>query len=149
MTQLSEHFTLEELTFSQVASRQGIDNTPSDAVVANLTRLANTLLEPAREIIEAPAHVDSGYRSSAVNAAVGGAADSAHMDGRAADTVFLGVPLQECFDKLRASDLPFDQIIFECQAWIHMSVAPEGQEPRRQALTATGHPGAWHYQLVT
>ena len=149
MTQLTEHFSLEELTFSQVASRQGIDNKPTPEVVTNLTRLATTLLEPARALIDTPTHVDSGYRSPLVNAAVGGARDSAHMDGRAADTVFLGVPLQQAFDTLRATSLPFDQIIFECQAWIHLSIAPEGQEPRRQALTATGHPGAWHYELVT
>jgi len=144
--QLSQHFSLEELTFSQVAARTGIDNTPSDEVVANLTRLCNLLLEPARAMLEVPVHVDSGYRSTVVNAAVGGARDSAHMSGRAADTVFLGIPLEEAFDKLRASDLPFDQIIFECRAWIHLAIAPEGVQPRREALTATGHAGAWHYQ---
>lgn len=154
MTQLSQHFTLEELTFSQEAQRLGIDNTPSSAVVAELGRLANDLLEPSRAILaahfgrEISIGVDSGYRCPALNTRIGGAVHSAHMVGRAADTRPIGVPLQEAFDVLRETGLPFDQIIFECQAWIHLAIAAEDTEPRREALTATGHPGAWQYQRV-
>lgn len=146
---LSAHFTLEELTFSEVAVRQSIDNTPDQAHIANLQRLCVTLLEPARELLGVPLHINSGYRSTRVNAAVGGAHASAHLLGLAADFVPIGLDLREAFDKLRShADLPFDQVIFECAAWIHLAAHADGLTARRQALTATGHAGAWNYQLV-
>lgn len=149
MINLSEHFTLAELTFSQVAARMDIYNVPDDAQIDYLVQLCEKLLEPARIILGAPLHVDSGYRSSGVNAVIGGAKDSAHMDGRAADLIPLGgVPLRNAFDALRTSQLPYDQLIIECNAWIHIAIAPVGASPRRQALTASGHAGAWTYQLV-
>ncbi len=147
-TPLSEHFCLEEMTRSQTALRQGIDNTPTEGIVANLTRLCETLLEPARALLGEPFHVDSGYRCVALNEAVGGAKSSAHMTGRAADIIPQGLDLHAAFDKLRLSDLPYDQIIIECGAWLHLAVAVEGEQPRRMALTASGGPGDWHYVEV-
>jgi len=149
MTNLSEHFTLEELTFSEIALRKGLINIPSPVQIENLKRLATTALEPARLLLGVPIHSNSGYRSLTVNSAVGGAPDSAHVDGRADDMVPIDVPLRNAFDALRTSPIPYDQIIFECQAWIHIAIAPLGKEPRREALTATGHAGAWHYQRVS
>lgn len=148
MTPLSEHFTLEELTFSQSALRLGIDNTPPAVALEELQKLCSVLLEPARLILGVPLHVDSGYRCPELNSRIGGASASAHMDGRAADIIPIGMPLQQAFDTLHASDLPLDQIIIECGAWLHMAIAPDGVEPRRMAMTASGHPGAWSYQLV-
>lgn len=144
---LSEHFTLQELTASGIALRTGLDNTPDAPHVANLTRLCEMLLEPVRSLLGVPLHINSGYRSGLVNAAIGGAMNSAHMEGRAADFVPIGFPLREAFDVLRTSGLPFDQIIFECAAWIHIAVAPN-DSPRKEALTATGGPGSWHYERV-
>jgi len=147
--QLSPNFTLEELVFSQTASRLGIDNTPPAVALEELGRLCATLLEPARTVLGVPLHVDSGYRCPELNSRIGGASASAHMEGRAADLIPIGVPLATAFETLRTqADLPYDQIIFECAAWIHLAIAPPGAEPRRQALTATGNPGAWQYQLV-
>ena len=135
--QLSANFSLEELTFSSSALRHGLDNTPNADQVANLTRLCETLLEPARALLgNQPFHVDSGFRSEEVNALVHGVPNSAHKDGRAADVIPEGLDLRLCFDELRASSLPYDQIIYECAAWIHLAVAPEGQTPRREALEA-------------
>lgn len=149
MTPLSEHFTLEELTFSQVATRLGIDNTPPAAALENLPRLCALLLEPARTILAVPLHVDSGFRCPELNARIGGSPASAHMFGRAADVIPIGLDLAAAFETLRlTADLPYDQIIFECAAWIHLAVAPEGAEPRREALTATGGPGTWRYARV-
>lgn len=146
---LSEHFSLEELTFSQAALRQGIDNTPDPEQVANLVRLCQELAEPARLILGVPLHVDSGYRSARVNSAVGGSMTSRHMQGLALDLIPIGIPLQDAFDRLRTSpQLPYDQIIFECRAWIHLGAAMVGAAPRRLAMTATGRPGAWEYQRV-
>ena len=146
-TQLSPSFTLEELTYSTTAKRQGLDNTPNDQQVAELKRLCQTLLEPTRALLGVPFHVDSGFRSPAVNNAVGSTAShSAHLDGRAADVIPMKADLRACFDKVRQSNLPFDQIIIECGAWLHMAIAPQGSEPRRQSLIATGSPGHWSYQ---
>jgi len=145
---LSPHFTLEELTFSQYAARTGTPNSPSIAQVSNLKRLCVELLEPARLVLGVAFHIDSGYRSPGVNAAIGGAVNSAHMDGRAADVVPIGLDLAQAFDRLRASALPFDQIIFECRAWLHLAIPPDAVVARRIAETASGSPGNWSYQRV-
>jgi zinc D-Ala-D-Ala carboxypeptidase len=147
--QLSPHFTLEELTFSEVGLRRGIANKPPDVCVANLQRLCMTLLEPAREILEIPLHINSGFRSVELNEVLGGAHRSAHLLGLAADFVPIGWDIRAAFDTLRAEPgLPYDQLIFECSAWIHLSAPAHGLAPRRQALTATGRAGEWTYQLV-
>lgn len=148
MTDLSPNFTLEELTHSQTALRIGIDNTPGDAERANLIRLSFTLLEPIRTLLGVPIHVDSGYRSPDLNTRIGGALNSAHVEGRAADLVPIGMDLGKAFDLIRRSLLPLDQVITECDAWIHVAIAAEGVTPRRQALAASGGPGAWKYSLV-
>jgi hypothetical protein len=145
---MSEHFTLDDLTRSQTASRKGIDNTPPQQAIDSLNLLCSTLLEPARALLGVPISVDSGFRSEALNEAVGGAKSSAHLDGRAADLVPQGVVLQAAFDLLRKSSLPYDQVIFECRAWIHLAIARPGETPRRMALTAAGGPGHWSYQEV-
>lgn len=147
--QLSQHFTLAELTFSQVALRQGFDNTPNTGQLSNLIELCEKLLEPARLLLGVPLHSDSGFRAPVVNEIVGGALGSAHLDGRADDIVPIGMPLRQAFEKLRASALPYDQLIIECNAWLHLAIAPSGTAPRREALVATGQPGAWHYAPAT
>ena len=148
-TPLSPNFTLEQLTNSQTALRKGIDNTPSQDIVDSLTDLCVNFLEPMRELLgNIPIHIDSGYRCLELNEAVGGAATSEHLFGCAADCIPQNADLQKCFDILRNSDLPYDQIIFECKAWIHIGKARPGKTPRRQALTATGGPGSWHYVPV-
>lgn len=142
---LSEHLTLAEMTRSQTASRKGIDNTPSEADIANMTRLAEIAYEPACVLLGEDIPVSSGYRSVALNTAVGGAKHSAHTDGRAVDLQPKNVSLGVAFDTLRQSNIPFDQLIIECNAWIHMAIAREGETPRRECLVASGHPGAWKY----
>lgn len=144
---LSPNFTLEELTRSQAALRLGIPNVPNAAQLDNLRRLCHSLLEPARQFAAVAFHVNSGFRCEQVNAAVGSTAKhSAHLDGRAADIIPVGADLRITFDRLRQNPaLPIDQIILECNAWIHLAVAPEGMQPRREALLASGGPGAWSY----
>ena len=145
--QLSPHFSYEELTFSQVASRFGYNNTPDAECLSNLTRLA-AKLEEARDILGVPIHVDSGYRSLLVNHVVGGATGSAHMAGRAADIVPQGIDLRNAFDALRTNLKGFDQIIIECSAWIHLAIAATYEMPRGEALAASGRPGSWVYTKV-
>lgn len=148
---LSVHFTLEELTRSQAALRLGLDNTPNVEQVKNGEALANFLLEPVRALLGVSLHIDSGFRSPMVNQAVGSTAvHSAHLDFLAADVVPDGMDLRKAFDLIcvAAPGLPLDQIILECNAWIHLGMAPRGKAPRRQFLLAAGGPGHWSYVSV-
>lgn len=131
---LSEHFSLPELTFTQ---QRGIDNTPTPAVVTALRETA-AVLEQVRSLLGGkPITVTSGYRSPAVNAAVGGVANSAHVLGRAADFICpgFGTPLEVCH-AIERSGIAFDQLIHEFGAWVHIAWSPN---PRRQVLTIDGN----------
>lgn len=130
---LSPHFSLSELVASQVATRKGIDNTPAPTIVTNLTRLA-VLLEQVRALVAGPITISSGYRSPALNKAVGGAAGSAHLLGLAADIVVPGWPPKKLAKVIEKSGLAFDQLIYE-GTWVHIALAAGA--PRRQVLTAT------------
>ncbi|OWY35310.1 D-Ala-D-Ala carboxypeptidase family metallohydrolase [Herbaspirillum aquaticum] len=136
MDKLTDHFSLSEMTVSETAARKGIDNTPSPAIIKNLTRTAQ-LLERVRVLLGSkPILVSSGYRSPALNAAVGGSKTSAHMQGLAADFICpgFGTPLAIC-QRLDSLGVEFDQLIQE-GAWVHIGLAAEGIKPRRQVLTA-------------
>lgn len=138
---LTEHFTLEELTFSSTACRMCIDNTPPPAVVERLKMLAAGL-EKVRAQLGAPMHIDSGFRCPALNVAVKGAEKSAHLLGYAADFVCptFGSPL-EIVHKLKASNIAFDQCIQE-GTWVHISFDPRN---RKEVLTAHFGPGGATY----
>ena len=129
---LSPHFSLAELVASQVATRKGIDNAPAAAIVANLTRLA-ALLEQVRALVGAPIAISSGYRSPALNKAVGGAANSAHVLGLAADISTAKLAPKALALLIRQSDITFDQLIYE-GTWVHIGLSTG--VPRRQVLTA-------------
>jgi hypothetical protein len=143
MTQLSPHFSLEELTFSSTATVKGIDNTPTPEIIANLTTLCSTL-EEVRTMLGFPMHIDSGYRCPALNQAVRGVPDSAHVTGYAADFICpeFGTPLQIVESIVHGTTIKFDQIITEGN-WVHLSVAPT---MRQQVLTAHFVDGVAHYQ---
>lgn len=132
MTKLTSHFSLEEFTLSQTAARQGLDNTPSPEVAANLLRTA-TGLEAVRVVLGgAPINISSGYRSPAVNAAVGGAKNSQHLTGQACDfTAPRFGTVQQVFDAIKRSGIAYDQLIIEFGRWVHISFA---DKPRKQAL---------------
>ena len=146
---LSPHFTLAELTRSQVALRRGLFNAPSPEQIHNLQRLAVGILEPVREVLGVPISISSGFRTRALNQIVGGARNSAHMEGLAADIVPINVNLRAAFDTLRSTQIPFDQLIIECNAWLHISLPREGAKPRRTTLSASGEPGHWIYTVVS
>lgn len=130
--QLSKNFSLAELVSSQVSTRKGIDNAPAPAIVANLTRLA-ALLEQVRALVGAPVAISSGYRSPALNKAVGGAANSAHVLGLAADISTAKLAPKALALLIRQSDITFDQLIYE-GTWVHIGLSTG--VPRRQVLTA-------------
>jgi hypothetical protein len=132
MTQLSPHFSLDELTFTE---HREFSNEPNESETKNLERLAQ-FLEMVKELLgNKPVMVNSAFRSKAVNDAVGSRDTSQHRIGCAADIRVPGMTPDEVVKALIDSDLPFDQVIREFDRWTHVSVPndPAGQ-PRRQAL---------------
>lgn len=131
---LTRNFELSEFTTSQTAARLGIDNKPNAQALANLIRTAS-LLEHVRALFGKPIRISSGYRSDAVNAHIGGAKTSQHVNGCAVDFTVHGVALKDVMDAIIANDLPYDQCIYEHAAWIHISVPTSTiGKPRKQAL---------------
>jgi hypothetical protein len=129
---LSTHFSLAEFTTSQTAARRGIDNTPPPEVIAALHRTALGL-EMVRALIQAPIQITSGYRSPALNKAVGGSRNSQHTRGEAADIVApgFGTPADLVKIIVARPEIAFDQCILEFGSWCHISFT---DKPRRQAL---------------
>jgi uncharacterized protein YcbK (DUF882 family) len=131
---LSENFTLEELTRSEAAARNGWDNTPNEAELENLKRLAAMLQEVKAAIGGKPVIINSGFRSKQVNDAVGSNDRSQHRLGCAADLRVPGMTPRQVVEACIAANVPFDQIILEFDAWTHISVpntpeaAPRGSK---------------------
>ena len=129
---LSEHFTLDELTHTD---HRQFDNTPNNNELENLKRLA-VLLEEVKTVLGGkPIMVNSAFRSKQVNDAVGSKDTSQHRIGCAADNRVPGVTPDEVVKAVIASDLGFDQVIREFDRWTHISVPnTKDMTPRRQAL---------------
>jgi hypothetical protein len=125
--QLSDHFSYAELTRSTTAVRKGISNAPSKEHTANLMQLCAEVLEPLRKLYGRPIGISSGYRSPALNKAVGGSAASHHCIGMAVD-IDQGNPAEnmKIFNLLKAYGT-FTQLIFEHgnledgPDWVHVS----------------------------
>lgn len=135
-TYLTEHFSLEEMTASQTASRCSIDNDPTDQELVELTRTCQ-VLEIVRAMWGKPLMVSSGYRCEDLNKEIGGSENSQHMLGQAADFTIpaVGSPKEICQAIVDNGTIPFDQLILEYDDWVHISQAGIGNEPRRQVLT--------------
>lgn len=134
MTDIGDYFTLEELTFSEMAIRKGLDNQPSPVAVEALTALCTHILDPLREKLALPIVITSGYRSPQVNRLIGGSQSSQHCKGEAADLYCRYRSIESLFNEIRRSDLAFDQVIDEFGRWVHISYSIARQ--RRQALRA-------------
>lgn len=132
---LSEHFTLEEMTHSEIGARKGYDNTPNEKEIANLRRLCG-LLEKVKEVIgNKPVFINSGFRSKQVNDAVGSKDSSQHRLGCAADIRVPGMTPKQIISACILARLPYDQIILEFDSWVHISVPnTESDVPRNKAL---------------
>jgi uncharacterized protein YcbK (DUF882 family) len=132
--QLSPNFSLEELTRSETAARNGWDNTPNDAEIENLKRLAALLQEVKTAVGGKAVMINSGFRSKQVNDAVGSKDSSQHRIGCAADIRVPGMTPRQVVETCIAASVPFDQIILEFDSWTHISVpntpetAPRGQK---------------------
>jgi hypothetical protein len=132
---LTPHFTLEELTVSESAERNGWDNTPNEAELANLIRLAQFLEQLKTLLGGKPIMVNSAFRCKQVNDAVGSKDSSQHRVGCAADIRVPGMTPDQVVRAVVGSDLPFDQVIREFDRWTHISVPNTvDTAPRKQAL---------------
>lgn len=125
-----KHFSIRELSRSETASRKGINNTPNSAVVSALTALIDNVLDPLREKWGAPIIITSGYRCPALNRVVGGAVNSQHIRGEAADIRTISDSPEDNMKLLKClleSGLIYDQVIAENidgkgrPDWIHVS----------------------------
>lgn len=145
MTQLSEHFSVEELTHTD---HRELDNTPTTAekciidgkevivnAVANLPRLAGFLEQVKTLVGGKPVIVNSAFRSEAVNSAVGSKNTSDHRRGCAADIRVIGMTPDEVTRAIIASDLPYQQVIREFDRWTHVAITTnEGDTPKKSKL---------------
>jgi len=129
---LSENFTYEELTHTD---HRKFDNTPNEAEMANLVRLA-AFLEQVKEVLGGkPIMINSAFRSEEVNRAVGSTDKSQHRHGCAADIRVPDMTPDEVVTAIMNSGLPYDQVIREFDRWTHVSIPNmEDAEPRSMAL---------------
>jgi len=125
---MTPNFTLAELT---TTSHRQFDNTPNEVEMANLQKLAEFLEEVKALLDGKPIMINSAFRSKQVNDSVGSKDTSQHRTGSAADIRVPGMSPDAVVRALVASDLPFDQVIREFDAWTHISIS---STPRRQAL---------------
>ena len=135
MTQLTANFSLEELTRSEAADRNGWDNTPNAQEIENLKRLAALLQQVKTAVGGKPVMINSVFRSKQVNDSVGSKDTSQHRLGCAADIRVPGMKPREVVEACIAAGVPFDQIILEFDSWTHISVpnTPEFK-PRNSRL---------------
>ena len=136
---ISKNFALSEMTKSATAERLGVDNTPSSIHLVNLTHLAIHILQPVRDQFGVIT-INSGYRSPALNAKVGGSKTSQHCNGQAADFESFSTPNPD-LAKWIANNLEFDQLILEFydgvnpnSGWVHCSYNLMGN--RKKIMTA-------------
>ena len=129
---LTEHFTLEELTHTD---HRELENIPNETELANLKRLAE-FLETVKTVLGGkPIMVNSAFRSKVVNDAVGSKDTSQHRVGCAADLRVPGMTPDEVVKAIIASGIGYDQVIREFDRWSHISIPNhEGNKPRQQAL---------------
>ena len=136
---LSRNFSLQELTKSETAIRKGIDNTPDDVIISNLTTLCNMVLQKVRDC-HGSVIITSAYRSSELNKAIGGSTTSDHCKGCAADFEVPGLDNKE-LARWIIDNLTFKQLILEFyeegnpnSGWVHCSF--EEGENNNQVLRA-------------
>ena len=139
---LTTNFTLAEMTASQVASRNGLNNNPTAGQIENLKKLCESILQPIRNHYDAPVIVSSGFRSPELCIRIGSSIDSQHAKGQAADIQVVGID-NKALAKYIKENLDFDQLILEYykeeegphSGWVHVSYVGKGN--RKESLTAT------------
>lgn len=135
---ISKNFTLEELTASATAKAKGISNNPGQTDIVNLCGLVHNVLQPLRDWWGKEVKIGSGYRSLALNRAVGGVSNSQHMKGEAADLCIDGdMQKGKSWFQFIKQHCEFDQLIMEHNAkgtyWVHVSYRCDGKN-RKQVI---------------
>lgn len=127
MTRITQHFTMEEMTITQV---RGVDNSLPERLYPNMLKICD-FMEGVRSLLQKPIIVNSGYRSMLVNLKVGGSPTSDHMKALACDFICpqFGSPL-DIVRAIRKSGKPLDQCIYE-GTWVHVGI---GERMRQQFL---------------
>ena len=141
---LSEHFSLDEATYSETAIRMHINNQPDERQLENMKSAANQL-EAVRNVTGA-LRVNSWLRLPDVNVAVGGSKVSSHMDGWAIDCSSTAHTPYELCQIVLKNNIKFDQCIHEYGRWMHLSFAPE---MRQQSLTIYKPEGKYKIGILT
>lgn len=148
---ISEHFYLHEFIKSQVASRFGFyeQYNPSQRIIDNIESLVKNVLQPLRYHLNAPIFVHSGYRCYRVNKLIGGANNSQHLYGMAADIECYSKGNKAIYESVLELGLDFDQMINEFNFdWIHISYNPLADKQRKVVLSATRRNGKTIYTFV-
>ena len=138
MMNLSQYFKLEEFEFSDTAKAKGINNSIPKDLIPNLVRLHDNVLYPLRKLVGCPVRITSGYRCAELNKAVGGANNSGHLYGQAADIQVTGQSNTAVFNWIR-KNCEFDQLILEQVGgtqWVHVSY--NFDHNRKQCLSYDG-----------
>mgnify|MGYP003291098320 CR=1 FL=1 len=115
------NFTISELCKSDIAIKNNINNMPDLKALDNLLDLIFYCLQPLRDKIARPIIISSGYRCDKVNRFVGGASNSQHLSGQAADFKVQGMTIAQTIDFIKNSGIEYDQLINEYDKWIHIS----------------------------
>jgi zinc D-Ala-D-Ala carboxypeptidase len=143
---LSTHFTLAELTKTSCGLP---NNTTSPVIVSNLQAVCDNILEPVRAHYKKPVIIHSGYRSPAVNTAIGGSKTSQHCRGEAADFHVTGHSVYEVVNWI-SENLDFDQLILENfvpnimnSGWVHCSYSKRNRNQEMTKFKGSGkyYPG--------
>ena len=149
---ISKHITYAEAIHSNTAKREGIDNIPNEEQLHNMVKLADSIFEPLRLYVGGPIKVNSFFRSSELNKAIGGSSKSQHCNGCAIDIddVYGNKTNAEMFEYIR-ENLNFDQLIWEFgdsknPNWIHVSYV-NAAENRNRILRAVKLNGKTSYQI--
>lgn len=159
---LSPHFTLAELTVTTRPDSLDVDgdgdrtetipNEPGATERAALTSLCDRVLEPVRSLLGVPLKITSGFRSDAVNAAVGGEPKSQHRLGRAADVVPMGMPaeaaMRRIHDAVKTQALTVDQAIIYPSGFIHLSWSPRPRNMLLRSAAPRGSRGPYSAYVV-
>ena len=138
-TYISKNFTFEELTASATAKAKGIRNNPGQTDIINLCALVHRVLQPLRDAMGQPIKIGSGFRSLALNMAVGGVSNSQHMRGEAADLCIDGdIEKGKRWFEWIKTHCEFDQLIWEKNPrtgsyWVHVSYRADGKN-RKQVI---------------
>jgi|TARA_Y100001963_G_scaffold140047_1_gene206614 zinc D-Ala-D-Ala carboxypeptidase len=150
---ISKHISYKEGTYSNTATRLGIDNTPNDDQLTNMELVAEKIFEPLRSYVGGPIKINSFFRCPKLNTAIGGSHKSQHCKGQAMDIddVFGRCTNAEMYHFIK-DNLDFDQMIWEFgdddnPDWVHVSYVSE-EDNRNRCLKAYREDGKTKYMVI-